>query len=83
MIRNILIKKLKSKDLYFQSWYAVITPSCIQSWSEMLNMNVNEVWLTGCRENQYYNMYYRKDMNFHWQIIHRAVYSETRLQKMK
>ena len=22
-------------------------------------------------------------MNFHWNIIHRAVYSETRLQKMK
>ena len=33
--------------------------------------------------SQYYNLHCRKCMNFHWKVIHRAIYSETRLQKMK
>ena len=34
-------------------------------------------------KNQYYNLYCRKCMTFHWKIIYKASYSETRLQKMK
>ena len=44
MTRNIPIKKLKSKDVYVQSLYPVITQSCVQSWTEMFNMNVKDVW---------------------------------------
>ena len=49
----------------------------------MLNMNVKDAWLKVWRNNQYYNLYCRKLMNFHWKIIHRAVYSEIRIQKIK
>ena len=44
MTRNIPIKKLKLKNVFFHSLYPVTAPSCIQSWPEMLSMNVKDEW---------------------------------------
>ena len=34
---NVLVKKVKSRDVYFHCLYPISRPKCIEEWSELLN----------------------------------------------
>jgi len=72
-------KKIKQKEIYFACLYPAAKPSCVIAWSRIFQMEVNlKDIFTGFK----HLIHNRKGLNFHWKTLHRAIYSETRLQKM-
>ena len=71
--------KLKFKEIYFQCLYPLPKPKCMKSWSSILDLDIiwNDVF------KRYSSICYgRKQLEYHWKVIHRAVYTEGRLERM-
>ena len=72
--------KLKQKHLFYACLYPTQIPKCVMSWQTIFGMtvNINEVFAKlpcSC-------LYERKGYNLHWNVLHKAVFSEKRLQIM-
>ena len=75
----ILLKKVKQKDIYFACLYPITKPSCISAWIKIFNKNI-EVKTLQFKNHCIFN---KKAIDFHWKSLHRAIYTENRLSKMK
>ena len=76
--RDIPLSKLKQKHFYFVCLYPTSAPKCIAMWENIINtsLSIKDVFI------KLPKYYHRKAFNLHWNIIHRAIYSEKRLQTM-
>ena len=77
--KNINYTKLKQKDIYFACLYPIKAPTCLESWNNILNEQYTIVDIFKKVNRKIID---RKALNFHFMVIHRAIYSEKRLQKM-
>ena len=72
-------KKFRSKDLYYHLLYPQKTPNCITAWNNIIQNDLN--W-KAIFKAQSKSMQDRKRRDFHWKVLHRAIYTESRLHKM-
>lgn len=77
--KEINFKKLKQKDVYNACLYPTTPPTCIAAWKKIMNeeLTLKDIFIDIC---QY--IHNKKCYNFHWNVLHRAIYSEKRLQLM-
>ena len=56
-------------------------PTCVERWKKIFdkNLEIKDVF-DSCNFHTIHN---RKCSDFHWKTVHRAIYSEKRLQQMK
>ena len=73
------INKFKAKDLYYHILYPQKQPNCTAVWNDMLQKELNWSLIFKSRLKA---MQDRKRCELHWKIIHRAIYTESRLSKM-
>ena len=70
---------LKFKQIYNQCLYPVQSPKCMTSWTGIFAINI--MW-----PEVFHRLatliYGRKQIEFHWKVVHRAVFTESRLQQM-
>ena len=76
---EVELKKLKTKDIYFHCLYPLKNPKFIEAWERKLQIDIDwkkifKILMSSIQGN--------KQKQLHWKIIHRAVYSETKLQSM-
>ena len=71
--------KLKLKQIYTQCLYPVQIPKCVTSWSGIFAIDItwSDVFTRLATLT-----YGRKQVEFHWKTVHRAVFTESRLQQM-
>lgn len=74
----IALKNLKQKEIFFACLYPVSKPTCLTTWNRIFQVNLDI--LTIGRKNHI--MYNNKALDFHFKCIHRAIYTETKLEKM-
>ncbi len=76
----ISYKKLKQKDLYYICLYPCKPPSSVQSWNATLEENIviSDIFKKCCHP-----IFNRKSLDFHWKILHRCVFTESKLKLMK
>ena len=72
-------QKFKSKEIYYHCLYPVKIPKFIETWETKLNLEINwkeifNILSTSIQEN--------KQKQLHWKIIHRAIYTESKLASM-
>ena len=77
---EIQMKKLKQKDIYNVCLYPVTPPICMHKWREYFQCNLEFESLFKEKRHALYN---RKSYDFHWKIIHRVIFCETKLKQMK
>jgi hypothetical protein len=77
--QDILLQKLKSKDLYFHIFYPQKQANSTRTWQDRFQVHLD--WPT-IFKNYNDSIKERKRKSFHWKCLHRAIYSETRLQAM-
>ena len=75
------LKKIKQKDLYRICLYPVQPPSCLLKWREIFQWE--EMTLEDLFKEKRHFMYNRKSYDFHWKVLHREIFCETKLKKMK
>ena len=76
---DITFKKLKQKEIYFVYLYPQPIPSCVNYWNRILETeNDTKNVFSECKNI----LCDKKVLDFHWKIVHHAVYSEVRLKKM-
>ena len=76
---DITFKKLKQKEIYFAYLYPQPIPSCVNYWNRILETeNDTKNVFSECKNI----LCDKKVLDFHWKIVHHAVYSEVRLKKM-
>ena len=80
-INNVTIdmKKVKQHNLYYVFLYPAVIPCCVHSWSRTFHQDLNISDLFSEHKHFIYN---RKSYEFHWKILHRNVFCETKLKKM-
>ena len=74
----ISLKNVKQKDIYFACLYPITYPSCIPAWKNIFNKNI-DIKTLQVKNDCIFN---KKAVDFHWKVIHRSVYTESRLSKM-
>ena len=74
-------KNIEQKQLYFTCLYPMTMPTCVTTWEAIFQKKFNLEDLFG--NFIFHIVHNRKVSNFHWKCVHRAVYSEKRLQRMK
>ena len=77
--KEICLKKVKFKELYFNCLYPANQPKCIIKWQNILGHNVD--WKRVCT-NLKHSIQGRKQKEFHYKCLHRSIYSEMRLKLM-
>ena len=78
--KTIELKNLLSRDIYYHIFYPQKPPSCIEKWNNIFNKKLE--WQSIFRKIFVHKLVDRKRIDFHWKVIHRAIYTEHRLQKM-
>ena len=75
---EILLSKVKQKQLFYVCLYPIDIPKCISKWQSIFGIltNIKEVFI------KMPICYERKSTNLHWNILHNAIFSEKRLQIM-
>ena len=74
------LSKLKFKDIYFKCLYPSTKPTSCSTWEQLFLEKIEWEEIFKEIENM---LQTSKRLNFHWKTIHRAIYTESRLQKMK
>ena len=77
---EIPIEKLKSRNLYFHNLYPRSTPTCCSAWEKNFE---NKIDWKHIFERVHSTIHIPKIKAFHYKCIHRAIYTECRLKKMK
>ena len=77
--KEIPVGKLKSKEIYYHCLYPVRKPKCIESWENIFQEKID--WENVCSKMNN-AIQGRKQKQFHWKTIHRALYSESKLAQM-
>ena len=70
---------IKLKEVYFDCLYPLNKPTCLKSWNKIFedDLDWNRV------SKGFINIIQgRKQIDFHWRLAHRAIYSEMRLLRM-
>ena len=76
---EIEFKNLKTKDIYFHCLYPIKIPKFIEAWERKLQLEIDWEKMFRILNSSIQG---NKQKQLHWKIIHRAVYSETKLQSM-
>jgi hypothetical protein len=71
--------KFRTKDIYCHCLYPIKKPTCIDTWETLLLQEI--AWDEIC---QIFNnsIQRNKQKDYHWKVVHRAIYSESRLSRM-
>jgi len=77
---EVPLKKLKTRDMYLQNLYPVAKPNCTIAWKEIFQKDYEWKQIFNTANASFQTP---KVKEFHWKCIHRAVYTECRLKKMK
>jgi hypothetical protein len=77
--KKITLSKLKMKEVYFHCLYPMNPPICEKKWDMLLNEKFEWKLIYKSITNPLQS---RKKIDFHWKTIHRAVFTESRLEKM-
>ena len=78
--KQIEFLKVKFKDIYFKCLYPCQRPTCCAVWEQIFDgiFNWKAIFKTHLSILQS-----NKKIDFHWKTIHRSIYTEARLAKMK
>ena len=78
--KQIPYKKLKQKELCFKCVYPAPPPTSLSYWENIFedDLDVNSMFA-----EQYNILCKQKVLDFHWKVLHHAVFSEMRLKQMK
>ena len=78
--RETNFKKIKQKEIIFACIYPTQFPKCIQKWNTVFNesLSIDDIF---CLKKSL--LFDRKSYMLHWKLLHGAVYTEKKLQKMK
>lgn len=75
---DIDYKKLQTKSIYYHCLYPTSKPNCIETWEhEFGECNWKKIWKIVNNP-----ISHNKKKQLHWKSVHRAIYSETRLERM-
>ena len=77
--KEIPLIRLKTKEIYYHSLYPQKLPNCVAAWTQFFGYEID--WGQICKVINY-SIQNRKQKDFHWKVIHRAVYTESRLHHM-
>ena len=75
-------KTIKSKDLYYHILYPQKQPTCFATWSDIFEKDISLITWKTIFERKELSLQDRKRIDFNWKVIHRAIYTENRLQRM-
>lgn len=76
---EIELEKLKTRDIYYQCLYPIKIPKFIESWETILETEISWKEIFKILDKTFQG---NKQKQLHWKIIHRAIYSETKLAGM-